>query len=55
MLELVMVLRHRCLPARNGWHCWFWWRGGGGFIGSFLVIRKEGCGADMEEVEEAFG
>ena len=29
--------------------------GVGGFIGSFLVIRKEGCGGDMEEVEEAFG
>jgi hypothetical protein len=29
--------------------------GEGGFIGSFLMIRKEGCGADMEEVEEAFG
>jgi hypothetical protein len=29
--------------------------GGLGFIGSFLVILKEGCGADMEEVEEAFG
>jgi hypothetical protein len=29
--------------------------GGLRFIGSFLVIRKEGRGADMEEVEEAFG
>jgi hypothetical protein len=54
MLELGMVLRHSACQRVMGGIAGFDGRGWG-YNGFFLMIRKEGCGADMENVEEAFG